>query len=45
MEVGLAKVFNFSDKNPYFLEIIEVYLSLGIGISHNLISTLKLFVF
>ena len=27
----LAKNFNFSDKKLGFLEIIEVYLNLGIG--------------
>ena len=31
----LVKVFNFSDKKPSFLEIIEVYLNLGIGFCIN----------
>ena len=31
MVVGARKVFNFSDKKPGFLEIIEICLNLGIG--------------
>ena len=31
MVVGTRQGFNFSDKKPGFLEIIEVYLNLGIG--------------
>ena len=30
MVVGARQIFNFSDKNHGFLEIIKVYLSLGI---------------
>ena len=29
--VGARQIFNFSDKKPGFLEIIEIYLNLGIG--------------
>ena len=31
MVVGARQIFNFSDKKPGFLEIIEVCLNLGIG--------------
>ena len=29
--MDLVKVYNFSDKKPGFLEIIEPFLNLGIG--------------
>ena len=31
MVVRAVKVFNFSDKKPGFVEIVEVCLNLGIG--------------
>ena len=31
MVVGAGQIFNFSDKKPGFLEIIDVDLNLGIG--------------
>ena len=30
MVVGVSQIFNFSDKKPGFLEIIDFYLNLGI---------------
>ena len=41
MVIEARQSFRFSDKIPGFLEIIEVWLSLGISM-HNLISTTKL---
>ena len=35
MVVGASQSFNFSDKKPGFLEIVEVCLNLGIGFSIN----------